>query len=209
MVVWRPATAVEALEICATSRVLLVLLACLAYSSIPLRSQNPQATVTAEECAVYTAVLNRVSPTFSRRAHLVASSTLGSIPFGRTEVIGATLETMPEVDEALRAAYRERNATEAGIPRGCIRPRIPVRLLSAEEREEIGKATMDVDGYPESYPAGGEFMLSRVGFSDDGTLAVLHVLMRCGGRCGGGSVVLLRRVCGEWAETARERTIIF
>ena len=43
---------------------------------------------------------------------------------------------------------------------------------------------------------------SEIGFSADGTLALVYLGMRCGGRCGIGELVLMRRAGSGWEQRA-------
>jgi hypothetical protein len=47
--------------------------------------------------------------------------------------------------------------------------------------------------------ASGYWELSRAGFNDENSEAVVYVSHHCGGRCGTGDFVLLRKEAGQWA----------
>lgn len=47
-------------------------------------------------------------------------------------------------------------------------------------------------------PLCGRLIVSRVGFNQDGTQALLYYQYRCGGRCGGNEMVLFERTISGW-----------
>ena len=85
---------------------------------------------------------------------------------------------------------------------------IPIKyeLLSST----VLRAMFDAKGiegwktFYEKYPgSGGIVLLSAVGFSSDGSLAMVYMGHSCGGLCGGGTTHILRKIDGKWTEAGK------
>ncbi|MEO7363207.1 MAG: hypothetical protein ABI120_22935 [Gemmatimonadaceae bacterium] len=64
-------------------------------------------------------------------------------------------------------------------------------------------------GFRETYPtAGGVVLLSAIGYSRSGRIAVVNVKYGCGGLCGEGRVVMLRRESNGWHVVEIQRNTV-
>lgn len=83
---------------------------------------------------------------------------------------------------------------------GEISPRI--EFLSSEEEGQIFIGDMPGEGWSrfyQRYPgSGGLVSLSRIGFNDDHTEALVYVAHTCGSLCGSGEFVILKKDHGRW-----------
>lgn len=148
--------------------------------------------------AVYSVVLDSLYRNVAVEAFLVGDSTRGSFPFSDRNVMEAALVQESEISAALLEDYARRNESTRALEDCFDTTRRPVQLVGRAERERIGAAASNWDGYPDGYPAHGMVTFSRVGFTQDRAQAILQVFFHCGGRCGGGQVVLLNRRNGAW-----------
>jgi len=151
-----------------------------------------------EDYAVYSVVLDSLYRNVAVEAFLVGDSTRGSFPFGDRNVMEAALVQESGTSAALLEDYARRNESPRPLEDCFGTRRGPVRLAGRPERERIGAASSNWDGYPDGYPAHGMVTFSRVGFTQDRTQAIVQVFFHCGGRCGGGQVVILDRPDGAW-----------
>ena len=108
---------------------------------------------------------------------------------------------VPELSPDLAADFHRRGS-ERIVLRGRLRvtgPTGPYRFLS--ERDPAALPPKDTPSHTEELFWGHVVVsFSRVGFSDDGRLALVHIGLRCGGRCGVGDLILLRRAPEGWTE---------
>ena len=97
--------------------------------------------------------------------------------------------------------YKLRNL-EPGSLRwiGSISPRI--EFLSDDEMESIFPEDASVYPWTDFYKrfpgSTGLVSLSKIGFNDDHTQALVYVANVCGGLCGSGDFVVLKKVHGRW-----------
>ena len=110
-------------------------------------------------------------------------------------------DTVPvaELPPDLAADFHRRGSERVAL-RGRLRvtgPKGPYRFLS--ERHPAASPPEDTTSHAEELFWGHVVVsFSRVGFSDDGRLALVHIGLRCGGRCGVGKLILLRRAPEGW-----------
>lgn len=153
------------------------------------------------ERAVYRAVLARFIEPETRR--IVASDSTQTI-----RIIPSAAELLRErgafLPDELLEQFNERNARRIALP-DSLRLSVPVELVSEAEIRALqrsinqGEWDSQYNALRRHLPGSpGLVSLSRVGFSPEGDLALVHVNLRCGSRCGEGSWVLLRRRDGEW-----------
>ena len=175
-----------------TTVALLLLAACARAPSPQLPASDPT-----DEAAVQSTVLNE----FAREARSLV-------------VLGNTVRGANHyVDEDYRGALQELGALAAGlredfdrkraetVPVRQLSARIPVTLVSRPALDSIGGANPREywDAFRSRFPgAFGLIALSRVGFSSDGSHAMVLADYGCGGRCGGTRYYLLERAAGSW-----------
>lgn len=89
--------------------------------------------------------------------------------------------------------------------------KVKVILISKREIEEISENRIR-DGWEvfhQKYPTAGAILtLSRVGFNEDGTQALIYVAYACGGLCGQGQYILLTKREAGWKVEKRLGTWI-
>lgn len=153
---------------------------------------------TAEEYAVYRVVLSGGYATpVPTRVIVVGDSTIGIRDDGEFSDAAAVERTEPE--RAVRRDFLRRNAHPAALRADSFRTRLPVVLLSRTELARILDAKGGWEHFHDRYAGSyGYFGLSRVGFSRDGTRAVLIVERSCGFLCGSGHIVRLEKREGRW-----------
>lgn len=154
-----------------------------------------QEEVTAEEYAVYRAVLeDSLVSAFTRRVVVIDRAEIEQ-PTEVTDAAGDARRSGvpgPVVED-----FIERNRRPALLRAGGFGAGRPVRVMSRAAADSV------IPRGPEARKGGGRFewgivRVSRVGFSADGTMAVLTVSHTCGPRCGTGHVVRLERREGRW-----------
>ena len=109
--------------------------------------------------------------------------------------------------EAIRD-YKVRNL-EPGSLRwiGSISPRI--EFLSEDEIDRIFPEDASVYPWTDFYKrfpgSSGLVSLSKIGFNNDHTQAIVYVANVCGGLCGSGEFVVLKKVRGRWVVDRRDQ----
>ena len=173
----------------------------------------------AESARVYAAALqSALAEQLSKQPDVVLISDTTAVFPARGGYPGADAGEVWRVWRSRMGAYRP--ADTAGVPD------LPPDLVAdftrqASERVDLrGRLRVTGPGGPyefisardsASYPSGGTTSysgshpyahvvatFSRVGFSDDGSLALVYMGLRCGGRCGAGDLILLRRMPEGW-----------
>ena len=108
---------------------------------------------------------------------------------------------VPELPGDLVADFTRRSS-ERIVLRERLRvtgPGGPYRFIS--ERDSASIPTTGTTSYSGDRPyAHVVATFSRVGFSDDGRLALVYMGLRCGGLCGAGDLILLRRAPDGWTQ---------
>jgi hypothetical protein len=75
---------------------------------------------------------------------------------------------------------------------------IPYRIVSTEELEKTFKRG-DWPAFSKEYPRSfGFWRLSPVGYNTRGTEALVYLEHNCGGLCGAGGLVVLKKESGRW-----------
>lgn len=168
------------------------------------------------EYAVWSAVLRDHIPAIRGRMAVIIDSTWTSAedPEGPGEHGRERLAPSLPAADALFSRFEALNERPHAL-----RPAFEIgreyRLLPAAEMRALFRsgdgagadARMDVDGgwrrFHERFPAaGGVVRLSRVAFSPDGTWAMMYYDVGCGGLCGNGNYLALRRDRGTWRVVA-------
>lgn len=179
-------------------RALLPLALCLGAAGCDELPPVPR-EVTSEEYAVFDAVLSG--------GYLVPIPT-GEIVVGDSALIPPASEFETHADDVRSSGvptpvardFHRRNQSPAPLRADRFAARLPVRLVSRTSLDSIFRAKGD--GWRRFYTrfpgSSGTISLSRVGFSADGTVAVLTVDHVCGFLCGEGHVVRLERRDGRW-----------
>jgi hypothetical protein len=151
---------------------------------------------------VYSTVLDQVLAATARTAYLVRPETHGPESFAEF------LRRMPEAPPSLVEGFVERNRTSATLDPALFRARKPVQLTGDPALQRALDAQRGDDPFPASAPAEGILTFSRVGYTPDGSRAAVHAFFLCGGRCGGGTLVVLERVGQRsWVVLANRQTI--
>ena len=179
-------------------------------SFIPVGGNHQEARidrVTAEEYAVYSALLNeiKVSPHDGKGVKLLVIN-------DQTEGPGKRCfpEEIARWDDRIRANELKpllENLIEKNRGSKSLRRKFSVNkkyvLLNAQNYSSIFE-NIDLDGWTDFYKkyfaSSGYITFSRVGFNSDGTKAVIYREVSCGGLCGYGGYILLSKDNGAWKE---------
>lgn len=172
-----------------------IALALAACAPVPAPVGQPQsgASPTADEYAVYSAVLDSVYTTF-KDAYVVVDRTHGPLSTPRGEWVRRLLEPTSTISTELLDAYSARNVDAAELSAAGFHTTLPVVLVPLETTGVEGERVVQ---------------FSRVGFTADGSEALVHVLFSCGERCGGGGGMRLSRVSGGWRIEEEVPTVRF
>ncbi len=185
--------------------------ACTSAASPALRPQ--QAGAPTPEDTVYAVVLDSLYSRANLPILLLADSTMGAIPFGPRDSTGlATFARLVrDLPAEVVADFQARNSRPARLRVEAIRGvRLPLAMLTGEQERAAEEDSLGVWVFQQYPGARVVLTLSRVGFSSDRRLALLHVVSTCGSRCGGTRLILVeRRADGRWAVRDTERGITF
>lgn len=175
------------------------------WSAGSVAAQTGRTRVTAQEYAVYGAVLRNMDDQVRTR-HLVAETTSGEMRHGpgAGDRMRESLEHFTAVPAALRLEYLARNRTPANLETGRFTA-TAVEILPDSVFQRARVENLRSHFYPEPYPARGSVRFSRAAFTRDRARALVYVDYHCGGRCGTGELILLRRTGGRWAIEERQR----
>ena len=173
---------------------------------------SPSSDRGAQEREVYGAVLRAVAAQPDVGA-LVVDPELPAVGPGDIAVVSGRLS---QVRGDTRADYLARTETRR-LP-ADLDPGVPVSRLSAAEFRAMplpagtdanGENTARWQEFHRRYGASAAWIrLSQVGFSGDGTEAVVHVWTAGSSLGGGGALVVLRRERGAWVVRRRAATAI-
>jgi hypothetical protein len=161
----------------------------------PALSQRSATAIRPDDALIYALAINHLFP---RGGPLeVVDSTSRGFPVQAPIVdeIGGI-----KIDTSTIANFQRRSAVMFSL-RGIIDSiaahlTIPVTFI----------ATSGIHFNMQAVGPGGIIWVTPIGYSSDGNEAVLNVDHRCGGRCGGGTLVVLRRVGGVWAVVGKRGT---
>jgi len=179
-------------------------------SFIPIGGNHQEARidrVTAEEYAVYSALLNeiKVSPKDGKEVKLLVINdhTKGPDKTCSPEEIDRWYDRMIVVElKPLLENLMEKNRSSKSLHMkfGVNKKYV---LFNAQNYSSIFE-NIELDGWTDfykKYPASsGYITFSRVGFNSDGTKAVIYREVSCGGLCGYGDYILLSKDNGTWKE---------
>lgn len=177
----------------------------LLWSTGPAAAQTATPRAAPQEYAVYEAVLRNMGDQVRTR-HLVAETTRGELrdPPGGGDRIRGALERQTAIPAALRLEFIARNRAPARLETGRFTgTAVEILADSAFQRTRVDNLRSHY--YPEPYPAGGSVRFSRVAFTRDRARALVYVDFHCGGRCGTGELILLRRTGERWEIVEKKR----
>jgi hypothetical protein len=164
---------------------------------------------------VYAAVLDHVFSRAGLPILLLLDSTRGALPFGIADKAGLRIfeRMLTEVPPELIANFQARNASRVPLRVESIRAvgvRTPVALITGAERHAATEDSIGVWAFQQYPGVDAVITLSRVGFSPDRRLALLHEIFSCGPRCGGTQLILAeRRTDGRWTVRQTQEGITF
>jgi hypothetical protein len=196
-----------------TNRLVLVFVCCLAViigAIAPVactRQEEKECTLSSEDYAVYSAVLldhvKRRVPEDNGDLIIyeVTRSSKDYIPPAwevRAPLKQVSDETVAHFNSREKNHCRLRSQFDQGIP---------YRIVSTEELEKIFKRG-DWPAFSKEYPKSFGFLrLSPVGYNTRGTEALVYVEQNCGGLCGGGVLIVLKKEDGRWI--VKDQTILW
>lgn len=183
------------------------ILACAAGSGATRRAR--QSEVSEEEYAVYSAVLDGMfaggKVAFDSQAEVkrlvIDDHTAQDRDRGDAagESWAYVRQAMPSLTPEAIADYTAKNKESSPLKRS-LRPKLDYVLV---ERAELDKMFAKGGGWWEEFyrrfpDSGGYASLSRVGFDAGGNRALVYIKHSCGGLCGSGHYVLLKKEEGAW-----------
>jgi hypothetical protein len=156
---------------------------------------TPPPSIEAEEYAVYSAMIEQNPIGYDMGTNLVIRDQTDDLD---ERMFEETLEVHPmPVD--LADSYRSRNQVSYTLD-----PALDLEqsytLMSRKEHDELfGKKGAGWPEFESRYPeAEGIINFSRVGFSEEGDLALVLMGFRCWDLCGAGGLYLLAKEDGSW-----------
>jgi hypothetical protein len=151
----------------------------------------------ADECAAVAAAIDRLFARQNVRYLVLRDSTSAELTSNDIESLLADSRKREDfrrslgIDESAIIDFAQRNESR-GLACLLPRTRVPVWIAHPQERQHRGSARVAIYDYLDvDYP--GLISVSRVGVSADGRQALLTVRNVCGGLCGSGWIVVLRR----------------
>jgi len=196
----------------------------------PADSPEPEENRARAEYSVYSAVLDAFAGEGTAReedtsfgayvdhlyrerdleTHIVTDSTHGVLIWGleREDLILASMQELPGLPDELVADYAAANEAGRVLSADEFRTLTPVTVLSRGEIGELTGGAKGGHGFRNPLPAPGYVTFSRVGFTEDRALATLFVNFVCGGRCGGGQILVLEKRDNRW-HVRQAETIIW
>lgn len=152
-------------------------------------SQPPAIVPWDVEYEMYSVVLDNMFSEAAVDTFYVHEKTSPFRSGGAHETVPRTLLELPSVSSELIDAYIAANADTLQLDPARFQTQKPVVLTSSSG---------DLKVY-----------LSRIGFSSDGSEAVIHYVVRCGTRGGWGYVMRLENIDGSWSIGDGLRTMMF
>ena len=164
---------------------------------------------TSPEYAVYAAVLDSLFARGNVRPRYVLSDSTVVVPIPASAEWPIALRTDkfgPLLADAVNAtlpSFRTRSAERVALRAADLRPRGSVELVSATDLLALrgtggGPREFWRSFYARFPGAAGSIAVSRVGFDDQGTHALLYVSHGCGALCADGGFVLVERRGERW-----------
>ena len=171
--------------------VALLSLAAACSEEVP-RRRTVESAMPCEDYALYRLAIDSiVTPGMESSPLIVISPTMG----GNTKRAPALLREDPTVPDDIRAAFMVRNQIPCALDVDSLSLGTPVTVLSADS-----VLALEARAHPDSAvrmtilrSLRNVVRLSRVGYNRDSSQAVVYVDHRCGGLCGTGWTVHLRR----------------
>jgi hypothetical protein len=153
-------------------------------------SQPPPAGPSQVEYEIYSIVLDTIFSESTRDTFYVRETTYSLDSESPTGYVPRVLREILSVSPELIEAYVAANADTLQFEADRFQTQRPVVL--------IGSGPVDL-----------LISFSRIGFSADGSEAVVHYVGTCGVRCGGGYVRRLEKVDGSWVFREGSETMVF
>ena len=153
------------------------------------------------EYQIYSTVVDSLYGSRPVSAHVVADSTLTDRNFSFGTLPHWTVEDMNRMGLSadLVSDYEQKLGSAIPLEGRRFSTRWPTVVVDKEVREGIVNET--------NSSVSGFLLFSRPGFSLDGEQAVVHVVRVCGGRCGLGQIVVLKRQNGRWVIQQTQTTV--
>lgn len=164
-----------------------------AASVAPARAQKLLKT---QDYAVYSALLDHLYPSY--KGELVIAQEIGT-----SQHVYAYSQLMRGLSDEIRADLQRKIGASTRLERKLqIKP--PYMLVSWADcqarqgkKKELAARCADLES---------SVSLSRVAFNNDGTEALVYVLVKCGKLCGNSTFYLLKRESDQW-QVVRVKTV--
>ena len=157
-----------------------------------------QATVTADEYDVYSALIESVYVGGTQPKQIVITPVRTDSPHGVGQAVGAMESHWPDLGDAVDD-FKAKNRTSSVLER---RFTISVPYTIVSEQEIASIFSINATGWGKFYAkypdARGFLALSRVGFNQAKDTAVLYTEYQKGLTDGEGDVVLMKKMDGRW-----------
>jgi hypothetical protein len=157
------------------------------------------------DLAVYRAVLDSMFVPHSTspiRQLVVQDSTMALTPYENLASLLHEFTGLPGVDTATLRDFEQRSRQRRSLSGlSHLALAIPVVLVDRQTLKELPQNDPDLfwNRFYQLYPgASGHIVLSAVGYNPTRDLALVTVDVGCGGLCGNGYIVVLRRAGGAW-----------
>lgn len=176
-------------------RVLLLILILLIGCTIP--ATPAPVDVESEEAGVYAALLEQLHGSAER--YVMEEQTAPSLSGGDDQTADYIVENMPALQPETLDGFRQRNALSY-LLNDRLTLSVPVVRISEREREEIfGEPGAGWDEFYRRYPGSPGLMeLSRVGFNQGRTQALVYIGVQSHYLAGIGLYVLLEKENDRW-----------
>lgn len=165
-------------------------------------SERPDdgAGVTADEYDVYSSAISRLLEKHRSSSVVILERTEDvSDPHSVTSEWVHRCETLPGGGQRVTDDFRDSNQRPVELRRN-FNLGVEYKLISHDELKTIPEERMRLEGYRAKYPDSyGVISLSRVGFNEDKTQALLYISqISCGSGCGEGICMLLAKENSAW-----------
>lgn len=171
-------------------------------------SSTEQTNSSAEEYAVYTAIIGQMFSRTEVKLLVIEDHTVTN-HLGESEDWQGMTQQLPTISQQIIGDYKTKNKETQQL-KDAFDLKAKHVLIRKDEMEQIfKKGPQGWDEFYKRYPdSGGYIGFSRVGFNPDINQALVYVENGCGGLCGTGHYVLLSKNEGVWKVVNRHMSWI-
>jgi hypothetical protein len=165
----------------------------------------PQTGVTADEYAVYSALIQSAYVDATQPKQIVIHDTTADPRlYSPRSVAGAMKSSWPDLGDDVLSEFETKNQTSSALARRFALS-VPYTLISGQElAANFPPTAPGWENFYSKYPGSqGRVVLSRVGFNQAKDTAVLYAEFASGATAGEGDVVLMKKTDGRWTVQGR------